>query len=80
MGGTYVAIVGWLVGMRAQRDHNHSYWFGLVGVGGARLRKWGCLRVSCRAWAARVERVQKWVKSSSNAGYRLFSESRYMMW
>ena len=43
MGGTYVAIVGWLVGMRAQRDHSHSYWFGLVGVGGAGLCEWGCL-------------------------------------
>ena len=43
MGGTCVAIVGWLVGMRAQRYHSRSCWFGWVGVGGAKLREWGCL-------------------------------------
>ena len=38
---------------------------------------WGELaEVNWRAWAAFAERVQKWVRSFSNAGYLLFSESR----
>ena len=34
------------------------------------------VEVNWRAWAAFAERVQKWDRSSSNAGYLLFSESR----
>jgi hypothetical protein len=36
----------------------------------------GLSGASCRAWAARFVRVQKWVRSSSSFGYLLLRESR----
>ena len=73
MEGRCEARVGWRVGMRAQRDHSRNCWSGLAVVDAIRA---GLSGASWRAWAARVERVQKWVRSSSRAGYRLLRESR----
>ena len=74
--GAFESKIGWRLGMPIQRGRSRSCWFVLDFEGGG-FDAWGTVRCKLELVGARVERVQKCVRSSSRAGYLRLSESKY---